>query len=464
MSKETNNRSKDEDTRMVRTDSMMPLEDTRPEVLPPETDLVVAASSRLMSRRSVLGLFLAVPAAGLITTLPALVGPAAAEVFTVVAAVVGIVVSVVKLLGSSGPSLGSLLHMQMQLMVKISAQLDLLHRTMNVILSRLDDIEHLIGEVPVRTVEAINKHKILGLSHLYDEKMKAYTEVVQSSGGLLTAAQDRYGADIRETIVRPLQMARIELMTIDSVFNVPVVATALQAEVHSMLMAGYDRPSVSVALKSYEAWFVRTRSELAQMISVKRQERAVLKTNLKGITYKSACAESKHTPTHTVTARSTKAQRESGHEPSSYLYTEYHATGPIAEFKYSTRMKSLPELKEGLDRILAAGLLTPADLPMLVSATAARRETFSVHKVQGNATSDNDMIPVGAIQPFVSRLDKCGPKGPDEMSADASQIEKSLGDSGLSLISLAGLQLACDAGIKACRKFASELPSSEVRE
>ena len=456
----TNDRSEDED---IHSDPVTPREDMRMEILPAEDAIVVATPRGQVSRRSLLHLLLAVPAAGLITVLPPLVGPAAAEVFTVIAAVVGIVVSVVKLLGSSGPSLGSLLHMQMQLMVKISAQLDVLQRTMNVILSRLDDIEHLIGQTPIRTVEAINKHKILGLSQLYDEKMKAYTQVVQSSGGLLTAAQDRYGVDLRETIVRPLQMARVELMTIDSVFNVPVLATALQVEAHSMLMAGYDRPSVAEALKKYETWFDRTRSDLAQMISVKRKERAQLKVKLKDISFKSACADSKDNRTYTITPHSTKAQHESGSEPSSTEYTDYHATGPIAEFKYSTRVKSLPELKEGLDRILAAGLVTPADLPVVVSATAVRRERYSVHQVRGAGTSDNTMIPVGAIEPFVSRLDKCGPQGPDEMSAEAIQIEKSLGDSGLSLISLAGLQLACDAGLKACRAFASELPSSDVR-
>jgi hypothetical protein len=455
-------RSEDEDTRI---EQMTPREDIRVEVLPAETAIAVAAPRGFVSRRRLLQLLLAVPAAGLITALPPLVGPAAAEVFTIIAAVVGIVVSVVRLLGSSGPSIGSLLHMQMQLMAKISAQLDVLHRTMNLILTRLDDIEHLIGQTPVRTVEAINKHRILGLSQLYGEKMRAHTQVVQTSGGLLTVAQERYGSDIRETIVRPLQMARVELMTIDSVFNVPVVATALQVEVHSMLMAGYDRPSVSAALASYEAWFERTRLELGQMIAVKRKERAALRVKLQNATCKSACADpnARQVIERSFQPRTSRAQRESGSEPGPSHYTDYSASGPIAEFTYSTGVKKLPALKEGLDRIMAARLLTPADLPVVVSATAVRRERYVVRRVNGQAVSDNDMIPPSSIEAFVTGLQTCGPNGPLEISPEAAAIESGLGDTGLSLISLAGLQLACDAGITACRTFASQLPTSEVR-
>src|SRR5262249_40006756 len=126
-----------------------------------------------LSRRQLLKSLVAIPLAAAALSAPVFVGVASAEVVMAVIAVVGIVLALVRLFGNSAPGLGDLMALQLRLLLNISAQLENVQRGINVILTRLDDLERLVEAVPAKTVEEMSKSRILGVSTLYGEMMQA---------------------------------------------------------------------------------------------------------------------------------------------------------------------------------------------------------------------------------------------------------------------------------------------------
>jgi hypothetical protein len=408
-----------------------------------------------LSRRSVLKSLAVIPLAAVAVTLSPLAGVVYAEVITVIVAVVGIVLALVKMFSKSGPGIADLLNLQVQLLLNITAQLENVQEGIELILTRIDDVERLIGDIPVRTVEAINKHRIVGISRLYNEKKDAFYAVKAQTGQLLKA-QERYSADLKASIVHPLQEARADLMSVDSVFNVPFIGLAFQMEVHSMVMAGADRQDLEPVLRSYRGWFDQTRATLTDQIAKKRKRRAELRAKLEKLNgFRSACATNKE---KTQKGSPPRHSRTEGGMVGGDQYFYYTASGQLADFSYPLKAVELPHRKQ-LDELFAMSLLTPDDLPMTAVPTATSRSDFWIEDNggPGKRNSTNSKIQLEAIPQFVEQVEYCSKGGPLAMHPEVPAISKEMDDSGMSLISLATMHLACSKGIEACDKFAQSL-------
>jgi hypothetical protein len=417
--------------------------------------ILAGADHRTLTRRSVLKSLAAIPLAAAAITLSPLAAVVTAEVVTVVVAVVGIVLALVRMFGKSGPGIADLLNVQVQLLLNITAQLENVQRGIELILTRLDDLERVIGKIPVRTVEAINKHRILGISRLYREKLDAF-HAVRRHTGLLSKAQERYGADLKASIVHPLQEARADLMSVDSVFNVPFIGMAFQMEIHSLVMAGADRQDLEPVLRSYRTWFVQTRTALSSQIFELRTRRTELRATLRHLNgFRSACAANKE---KTLKGRPGRYSRALGDYVEGNQYHYYTASGQLAEFSYPLKTAELADLKkQDLDDLLTLSPLTIDDLPMVVLPTATSRTDFWVEDNGGARKSNNPAIPLDAIPQFVEQIQYCPKDGPLAAPPEVQPIAKEMHDSGMSLVSLTTMHLACTKGIEACDSFAQSL-------
>jgi hypothetical protein len=238
------------------------------------------------------------------------------------------------------------------------------------------------------------------------------------------------------------------------VFNVPFIGVAFQMEIHSMVMAGADRQDLEPVLRSYRAWFEQTRKALNVEIANKRARRVDLRAKLEKLNgFRSACATNKE-KTQKGNAPLTRARVTT--RRIRYMY--YTATGKLADFSYPLKLMELPN-RQQLDELLALSLLMPDDLPMTAVPTATRQIDFWVEDNggPGRQKSTTELIPLESIKAFYEPLQYCGKDGPITTHPDVPAITKEMEESGMSLISLTTMHLACTKGIEACDNFAHSL-------
>lgn len=86
------------------------------------------------------------------------------------------------LFGPKGPSLVDLANAQMTMLENISAQIKLVNDGIIGILSRLDEFERLIGELPDRTANAKALATLKGSLQLFNEDVATHTQLRRTKG------------------------------------------------------------------------------------------------------------------------------------------------------------------------------------------------------------------------------------------------------------------------------------------
>ncbi len=99
-----------------------------------------------------------------------------------VVTILQVVSSVVGLFRQSGPGLADLMALNTEMLKQMSAQLGAIQAGVSEILTRLDDLKTLIGEVPAQTVIELYKATIAGKESRYMELLKTYQADSASAG------------------------------------------------------------------------------------------------------------------------------------------------------------------------------------------------------------------------------------------------------------------------------------------
>ena len=171
------------------------------------------------------GAFLATPAAAIAPAVALLIAQTA--------------ISVVRLFSHGDDGIGSLMRLQVEMLMQISQQLEAIQAGVLEILNRLDQVEALIGRIPEQVVVELYRAKIAGLNGRYDELMATYKRDVDSNG--IAYAQSNNAAELESELLKPLREARDVLMTYHSFGLVPILCSASFVETHAMIMANYRK-------------------------------------------------------------------------------------------------------------------------------------------------------------------------------------------------------------------------------
>ncbi len=175
-----------------------------------------------------------------------------------VVAVIQLGLSLARLFSPEGPSVVDLLSIQTKMLSKVASQLGVIQAGITEILTRLNDIDNLLGEIPAETVQLEFRTLIGGLANRYDEISRIYARDIQSGKGIPFATKASASA-LREDVIKPLQRSRDVLFTFDSQINILALSYALYIENHAMIMANYRTNEKIEALESYKQYFLKFR-------------------------------------------------------------------------------------------------------------------------------------------------------------------------------------------------------------
>ena len=100
----------------------------------------------------------------------------------------------------------SLLRLQVEMLKHIEAELGVIEKGIQEILTRLDELKEIVGELPKQVVIEENRIAIEGLSSRFGEVRETYIE----EGGSLTPQLD---TELQNDLISPLRSARDKLMS-----------------------------------------------------------------------------------------------------------------------------------------------------------------------------------------------------------------------------------------------------------
>jgi hypothetical protein len=134
----------------------------------------------------------------------------------------------------------------------IESELSVIEKGIQEILTRLDELKEIVGELPRQVVIEENRIAIEGLSSRYGEVRETYIEEHRS----LTPQLD---TELQRDLISPLRSARDKLMSYPQpqFLLVPTICTACFVESLAMAMANTSPERTKQALLRYRNWFVQ---------------------------------------------------------------------------------------------------------------------------------------------------------------------------------------------------------------
>jgi hypothetical protein len=392
----------------------------------------------------------------------------------VVIAAIGLCLQIADMLGPKGPSVQDLMRLQMQMLQVISLQLVEIQKGINLILEHLEELKQLVDELPSATVMTFHKTQIQSLSQLYNEKMKAYAFALREPNGTPSSAQARYANEIRDVIVHPLSTSRAAFTNpaaSSTPADIPIVAVAMQIELHSLIMAGYGRGDIVAVVSSYRNWFSRmvTGSEksIEQSLQRLRAQRAEYRRRIspqeQQICYKVRDVHFEQPP---------KQGGRDGEYPPKRIYEQ--AGVRAARFHYETRQRrfedlgvppnQLEQFRTNVNRLLK-NEVHPDELPVdLAQVIDARIDEIAVFydELTGrprNSSTDQNWIPLSKLNAsFIQALGKCPDSEPYfPMSDSHRKTESDLNSNSDSILVQAALHQAGLTALAALNKFQTSL-------
>lgn len=414
---------------------------------------------------------------GAAATVLALVYPGVASVEAVAPAVVVAAISaclkVAEMLSPKGPSVQDLLRLQMQMLQVISLQLVEIQKGINLILDRLDELRVLVVALPSSTVMSFHKTQIYSLMQVYQEKMQAYAATTANSGA--ASAQKIHATDIRDRIVYPLSTSRAAFTSpaaTSTYMDVPTVASAMQIELHSMIMAGYGRADLEAVVSSYSNWFLRMRSGTSGSI---QSEMKRLRNARSGLTAKlqeprsSRCFWSRDVHLEPGIVTGSRDERTVGPKrlftAGSVRLARYTYTADARPLEQVVAASEVDTLRKNLDALLAAGQIQSSELPVSVrQVISARNDNVTVHYDEMAATpnkqsTDQNWIPLSELDgSFLQAMAECPQTEPFfPMSSEIKAVADELETNSSLLMLHASLNHAAGAALTALERFRQEI-------
>jgi hypothetical protein len=170
----------------------------------------------------------------------------------VAVAIVQTAMSVANLFSHGGDGVESLLRLQVEMLNHIESELSIIEKQIQEILTRLEEIKEIIGELPKQVVIEQNRAAIEGLSSRFGEVRDTYIE----EGRVLTPELE---TELQRDLISPLRYARDNLMSYPQpqFFLVPTICTACFVESFAMAFGNTSPQRRKQALLRYRRWFVQ---------------------------------------------------------------------------------------------------------------------------------------------------------------------------------------------------------------
>jgi hypothetical protein len=408
------------------------------------------------------------------TTLGAagLAAPAAAEVVTTVVAIVGICLKIASMMGPSGPSPQDLMRLQTNLLRLISEQLRDIQAGIRQILADLNDLRKIAKTIPSETVSIWHRTQIEALAQLYGQQMQSYAAAVSEPGGSPSSAQDLYGRRIEERILNPISTSRATFTNPSSsstYMDVPSLCTAMQIELHSMIMAGQKRRDLVPVIATYREWFGRmlktSSPSIEGALAEARAARAKIFESLAAARGRDICYRNHEMKDWTTQRRVSRGEYETVH------HTYNMALAMVAKYRYDTAEMPLSEIASGtalvvftqqVSSLVKTGDIAPAELPLkLVPVVDKAKDDLWVEynsdDNNNNPEKSNapDFVPVSEVtRAFIHGIRGCDNKVLSPVVTDeAKSLQAQLFDNSMTLLMHGALRRACRSALASLDKF-----------
>ena len=161
-------------------------------------------------------------------------------------------IGVAQMLQGGDASIGTLLALQASMLKKISEQITLVQHSINLLFSEVDQLKLLVRKLPSSTVIELFRAQMVGAINEYKETMRTFDRDRKNKG--IKFANDQNLEEFR-AITSKTRTARDVLMGYHEETTIPIVACALQTEIHCMIMQAIRDSRIEEALVTYKEWF-----------------------------------------------------------------------------------------------------------------------------------------------------------------------------------------------------------------
>jgi hypothetical protein len=345
----------------------------------------------------------------------------------VVVAIVQTAISVANLFSHGGDGIESLLRLQVEMLQQIQSELSIIEKQIQEILTRLEEIKEIIGELPKQVVIEQNRAAIEGLSSRFGEVRDTYIE----EGRVLTPELE---TELQRDLISPIRYARDNLMAYPQpqFFLVPTICSACFVETFAMGLANTSSERRKQALLRYRRWFLN--------VSRGKSE---------------ASLEGRITALQQLQLADAKTARDAAANPTSTrCYTETHeehfSSGLMSWWykcytdQISTTVTPMKDasISEALDEMVRKHLLQPDEKPVEVSISPTLLDV-GVGRYTG--TPRRSILQPDRC-PGTGRTLVCSAND-DSARANATTLSNNLTSNGLQLMSLHALRHAAERAI-----------------
>jgi len=174
-------------------------------------------------------------------------------------AAANIAITSIQLFGKNGGSIGDLMGIQTEMLRNISLQLGVIQENMELILEKLEEVYSLIELLPEKVGSEIHQKELQGVLESYNEVMSGYIDERDTVS--ILSANDIYMRRFNREVLEPIVEKRNVLLEYKNPVHIPLVAAALQVEIHTMIISGRAKSEKKATLHRYQSWLENLLSE-----------------------------------------------------------------------------------------------------------------------------------------------------------------------------------------------------------
>jgi|GEM_PF-1770453 len=309
----------------------------------------------------------------------------------------------------------------------------------------------MIDHVPERVAYEIYRRDLEGLLNTYLELTDGYIHERDTNG--IIKANQVFGHRFEEELLQPIRIARNQLFTYNDPMLIPVVSTALQAEIHVMIILDYPLSLITSSLNRYKFWLMDLLSEniihsIPTKIKKYREQYSLLVKSLAVIPNNYKCNLA--------------------------LESEPITSGIKQNFDYIRTIKSNSfELVQkiildedqltAVQPLIQSGILGEDDLPkgIVIQNNQDMLVELKYNTYSSSLRSSSPGIIAEDRQSFndAMRLPSCSDKDTGWQLKYISELSKDFEKNGFSLLTLGCLKAAALESLKAIKKFSVAIES-----
>ena len=165
--------------------------------------------------------------------------PASAWVMVAIA-IAQLAIRLFEMFATQGPNIGDLINLQTQMLMNLSAQMENMQQELAQIIAQLEDLKKLIEGVPVETVREQYRTKLQSQLGNFQEMIATYARVKEKSEEQAPKELKRL-PEVLE-LIRECRHALV-LPEMENESVIPLMASAMQAEILAMILLGKEEYS-----------------------------------------------------------------------------------------------------------------------------------------------------------------------------------------------------------------------------